>query len=157
MRRPIVIACLLAGLAAFGLAWFAPHGLAQERRLLTPREMGACLCLMRLLESRKDDVELRRAIYEDRQAALRDLELARRRHTKGIDETDPGQIETLRVLLARRRGLEGRLRRDTLPDYQDAVLGYNQTVARYNARCGDASYHQRTIAEARRTLDCPVE
>ncbi|MFQ5954994.1 MAG: hypothetical protein ACE5JZ_08030 [Kiloniellales bacterium] len=156
MRRHIAAVCCLAGLAGLGLAWFAPTGLAAERRLLTTREMGACLCLMRLLEGQKEDVELRRAIYEDRQAALRDLELARRERTNGIDESDPAQVEALRRLLAQRRSLAGRLRQDTLPDYQDAVLGYNQTAERYNALCGDASYRERTVEEARQALDCPA-
>ena len=157
MRRHDVATCFIAG--AFVLAGLAlgSRSYAAEPRLLAAPALRDCICLLQSLEGRKRDVELRQAMYTDRQAAVGELDRTRRERYRDIDENDSDSVRAFKRLLERRRDLQGRLRRDILPDYRDAVLHYNQIVARYDARCGNAGYTDPTMRQARDDLVCVAE
>jgi hypothetical protein len=157
MRLPRPAECCLAGVAALAALSLAADGRALAQRALSAREMQECLCLARSLQTLHREVELRRTIYEERQAALAELAQARRQRYGTIDTNDPVQIEAYKRLLTEERGLERRIARDILPDYHDSIARYNQAVGRYNAQCGTASYTAPVLQEAQHGLVCPGE
>jgi hypothetical protein len=157
MRLPRRAECCLAGAAALAVLSLAANGRAAGSRTLSLQEMRACLCGARSLETLNREVELRRAIFEERRAALAELGRARLDRYDTIDPDDKAHVEAYKRLLAEERGLERRIARDILPDYRDSTARYNQAVERYNTLCGSATYTQEVLQQAQANLICPAE
>ncbi len=129
-------------------------GSAGAQNYLSLGEMRDCICLAGSVDQLKDEMEIRRGLYEERQARIDALGREQQEGYFTVDQNDPAALAAYKAKLVRLRRLRDGQQRDITPDYNDAVTRYNGAVARYTQLCASRQYVEEIMQRAQQGLQC---
>ena len=123
---------------------------------LSVEELRGCLCEEPKLEAARQDIAMRRAILDERQAQLTALDgqIAQRRKT--LDPNDLIGQELLKNSMAQAAALRDLIQSDVRLSLNQAVSDYNAMAASYTATCVNRPRYAYDVDMAKKDLVCPL-
>lgn len=143
-------------LATFLLGGFALSAEAQSKGALTVDEIRGCLCMDQELAAKRNDIQTRRAMLDERNAQLAALssQIAQRR--AGLDPMDTVGQDLLKNYINQENALRDLIQSDTRPALNQSVAEYNALAALYTTECANRPRYKLDADQAAKDLVCPM-
>jgi hypothetical protein len=149
----LAIALMLpSGVALAQNATPAPAGPA-----LTVEELRGCLCQEPKLETARQDIAMRRAILDERQAQLNALDAQITERRKTLDPNDLIGQELLKNAMAQQAALRDLIQSDVRLSLNQAVSDYNALAAKYTETCVNRPRYAYDVDQAKKDLVCTMQ
>jgi hypothetical protein len=152
------MAVLRSAFLVLGLIFVATPAPAQYAPTEPPAaEVAAarnCLCLQRAVSERRFDLDVRQGLFEKSVADVQSIERQVEQTRPTVNVENPAQIDAFRSLLARADAARSHYERVAVPEQQQAVQRYNESVQQLNAACQGRSFSTYAWDRASRDLVC---
>jgi len=114
-----------------------------------------CLCLQRVVSDRRFELDVRQGLFEKSVQDVQSLERQVEQTRPTVNVADPAQVDGFRSLLARADAARAHYEQVAVPEQQQAVGRYNESVQQLNAACQGRSFSTYAWDRASRDLSCP--
>nr|WP_298681898.1 hypothetical protein [uncultured Dongia sp.] len=124
---------------------------------LTVEELRGCLCEEPRLETARQDIAMRRAILDERQAQLNTLDAQIKERRKTLDPNDLIGQELLKNSMAQAAALRDLIQSDVRLSLNQAVSEYNALAAKYTETCVNRPRYAYDVDQAKKDLVCTMQ